>query len=179
MRQRHSFQHFIDVPLTIRELAGAEEIGRCRSDANGAYSDGIIDPHRQPVDIDIQGAIAELAFMKHYKLPWTGRLWTREEWALRRGEGDVGSIQIKSVRKATHKLIIPKKHAHMGDYPYVLVSLHKLPIVVLAGWCWGTFVIRDKWWDETLDVPAWAVRRGSLCPMETFKPSHFFALQAR
>jgi hypothetical protein len=165
--------HFIEVPLTHADLAYGEEIGRSRSDANGEHVDGIIDPHRMPVDIDIQGAIAELAFTKYYGAPWTGRLWTRAEWEQRRQEGDVGPVQIKSVRALHHKMILQSSQRHVFDCPYVLVSLHKLPIAVMSGWCMSTFAMQPRFMNPTLPKRAWAVPRTALCPMATFDLSRF------
>jgi len=169
----HNFQHYIEVPLTDKEIAYATDVGLSRSDVNSTYGDGTLDPHRLPNEIDVQGAIAELAFTKFYGLEWTGQLWTREEWLQKRSEGDVGPVQVKSVRKLHHKLIIRKTQGHLIDCPYVLVSLHALPIAILSGWCMGAYAIRPRFFNPTLPTPAWAVPRSALAPMETFEPSQF------
>lgn len=168
-----AYRHFIDVPLTADEIAHATDVGLSRSDTNGAFKDGMLDPNRLPNEIDVQGAIAELAFTKFYGLVWTGQLWTREEWSRKRSDGDVGTVQIKSARKLHHKLLIRKAQGHLVDHPYVLVSLHTLPVAVLSGWCMGSFAIRPRWFDHSLPVPAWAVPRTRLAPMESFEPSRF------
>jgi len=158
----------IEVELSNEEIARAADIGRARSAVNDLYTDGAIDPHRSGIDIDIQGAIGEFAFAKHYKIAWTGRLWTRQEWEKRRGDGDIGPIQIKTIRDMNHRLIVPEKDAGLKNAPFVLVSLHSLPIATLVGWCMGSYIIQPRFWNISLPRAAWAVYPERLAPMSTF-----------
>jgi hypothetical protein len=79
---------------------------------------------------------------------------------------DIGDlVQVKSVHKATHRLLVPLKDAYLTGAVFVLVQLHELPTVVLGGWCDGSFVIRPERIDNGLPVPAYTLHPARLGPM--------------
>lgn len=161
--------HYVDVELTQQELNHARQVGKARSHYNDHRPDGRISKRLSEHEIDIQGAIAEYAFCKHYGLPWTSRLWADEEWKKRRNDGDVGIVQIKSCARHLHKMIIPKIDP---TAIYVLVSLHKLPIAVLSGWCYGKEIPNEV--DKALPTPNPSMRQSRLWPMCTFPITEAF-----
>lgn len=157
------------VELTQAQIDYAMMIGEQRTRVNDAYADGAIDPNRSPTEIDRQGAIGELATALFLDVPWSG-IWSRTEWVRRRTTaGDVGCVQVKSVNKATHRLLIPLKDSYRTDAVFVLVFLHELPSAMLAGWCEGEFAIQDHRIDYTLPVPAYAIPPTRLGPMSKLK----------
>lgn len=100
-----------------------------------------------------RGAMAELAFSRLSGLPWTGRLFTADQWknpATR--PRDVAPFEIRS-RPQREKDLAVRPHDD-DDAIFVLSWTHRLPMVGFVGWAFGR-----------------EIKKHPLCPVKV--PAHY------
>lgn len=107
-------------------------------------------------DMNINGAIGELALAKHLGWYWDGALGNFKA-------DDVGHHQVRATTWENGRLLI--HHEDKDDRKFVLVTLHDMPCVTLAGWMLGQDAKDPAYWAEP--------RRGRGCyavPQEMLRP---------
>lgn len=85
-------------------------------------------------NIDIQGALAELAFSKAFKLKWDRTTWG--------GRYDVGKFQVRSTKHLNGCLLIRKNDEDEDNYVLVIDQCPKFEII---GWLRGKDAKKNKW----------------------------------
>lgn len=138
------------VRLTPEQVAYATRIGRQRHELHDATgrTDPLVDTARTGLDIDVQGACAEMAVSVALHRPWDGAFQKLAEWRVWRRLGhDVDGLQVRCTNYATGGLCV---HKTDPDQPFILVLDRDAPEYVLAGWVMGSFAKQDMYWDETL-----------------------------
>lgn len=158
----------IDMLLTADELTVCRDVGLARHSTHTSVEDGRVDQNRTSEEIHVQGAIGEFAFAKRFNLPWTGRLWTHSEWQTHRSAADVGDVEVKTRPQGWHGLLVKQDEAALlPEKSYVLALTHKLPTVVLAGWCMKSAICSPFRWKGWLPSPAFLIEQSELAPMAT------------
>jgi hypothetical protein len=151
------------VPLEWREvrLAGLAGVDRrlmnlCHrtADRNGAPS------RDHGWDIDIQGAIGEMAVAKHFGFYWFGG------WPLRVGDGDVGRHQVRSTTLEHGGLIVHPDDP--DDVPFILVLVGQPHRPRIVGWMSGKEAKQDRYWRSDVRDPTFIVPQSALHPIAEF-----------
>lgn len=152
------------VTLTFAEMLVAGNGGVLRH--VNAVKRRVQDPdahHRDPLEAQVSGAIAEWAVAK-----WLGVLWdpsvglTWEEVA--QVPGDVGKIEVRSTPYPSGCL--PLHDYSFDDRAYVLVLSHRAPEYTLAGWLWGREGKDRRFWRADLPRPCFLAPQGELRSMD-------------
>jgi len=120
-----------------------------------------IQQEKKGLDSDWHGAIGEAAVAKHYRVWWDGGVmgvFTQK---------DVGRHQVRATPYETGHLFI---HNEDADHDiFILALLHKLPIVVLAGWQRAGLCKNPDWWrDNGEGRTAFWVKQNILWSMKSF-----------
>lgn len=153
------------IELTNYEMDQAADVGRSRNAINrdAGQADGCV---MESLDIDIQGAQAELAVAKAFKMEWTGRLYTYQDWQDWRKNGhDVGPIEVRSTRHENGRLILHPSDNNKS--PFVLIRSHKSPEFDIVGWQWGVVGKSDHYWhDVGYGRPCFYVPNAKLRPIQ-------------
>lgn len=135
------------VKLTQNDLKYAEAAAmkRNKSQRDGDRADGkVLD---DSLGIDIQGAEAELAVAKAFKLPWDGEFLRLEKWFDWRNSGhDVSGLEVRSTYHKRGSLILHPKDK--DDAPFVLVLTNDRPIYNLVGWNFGRSGKKSQYWRD-------------------------------
>lgn len=154
------------VKLTPNDLRYAELAARKRnqSQRDGNRVDGKV--LEDSLGIDIQGAEAELAVAKAFKLPWDGMFLALERWFDWRDAGhDVSGLEVRSTRHERGRLILHP--TDKDDSPYILVLAHLRPIYVLAGWNFGREGKNPEFWEDVgYGRPCYYLPQSELRPMD-------------
>jgi len=151
----------MDVTLTWAETLAAVSIGGYRRIASLqagliSYSEGLSWTE------DIEGAGAELAVAKYLD-----RFWTASVNSFDRDVGDVGRLQVRRVRKATHRLIVRQRD--LDDHKFILVA-GELPKFDVAGWIYGHEAKQTEYLDDPNDrESAYFVPRSALRPTKELR----------
>lgn len=104
------------------------------------------------------GCVGEKATAIYTGLYWDGSISDL-------GAVDVGAmVQVRTRTKAYYELML---HPDDADrLPFVLVLIHKLPVVILRGWVFGSEGKQDRFWGEYVkDRPAFFVPQKTMRPM--------------
>jgi hypothetical protein len=107
------------------------------------------------------GCVGEKATAIYTGLYWDGSIGNL-------GAVDVGSrvqgVQVRTRLKAYYELMLHEDDA--DTLPFVLVLIHKLPVVILRGWVLGREGKQDRFWMEYVkDRPAFFVPHKTMRPM--------------
>jgi hypothetical protein len=104
------------------------------------------------------GCVGEKATAIYTGLYWDGSIGDL-------GAVDVGGrIQVRARSKAYYELMLHPDDA--DTLPFVLVLIHKLPVVILRGWVFGSEGKQDRFWMEYVkDRPAYFVPHKTMRPM--------------
>ncbi len=144
---REIFGEKMRVLLTPNDLKYAENAARKRnqSQREGNRADGkVLD---DSLGIDIQGAEAELAVAKAFRLPWDGEFMNLERWFDWRNSGhDVSGLEVRSTYHKNGSLIL---HPKDNDYsPFILVLTNDRPVYRLVGWNFGRAGKKSEYWRD-------------------------------
>ncbi|MFW9879540.1 MAG: hypothetical protein ACFFG0_41215 [Candidatus Thorarchaeota archaeon] len=135
------------VKLTKNDLKYAEEIAckRNKSQRDGDRTDGKV--LEDSLAIDIQGAEAELAVAKAFKLLWDGSFLELDKWFNWRDQGhDVSGLEVRSTHHPKGCLILHPKDK--DNSPFILVLTHQRPVFILAGWNIGREGKKSEYWRD-------------------------------
>ena len=142
--------------LSKEQLSLATQVGelRTRNGREAGRNDYLKCDRALAGSKDVQAAIAECALALKTGFPWRAfKPIGRHQGRANCEEPDVGPLEVKSISKPHHKLIL---HSH----PLMLVPhvrlLVEVPRVAFTGWAFGFEVWKDKYWDTTLPTPAYA-----------------------
>lgn len=154
----------MNIKLTDADVALATEIGTQRHTFKQKH-------RRDDLAQNVRGAAAELA---------VARLLGTEifdEWLAHRAYltdephrgADLGlAVEIKTIRKADHSLLIPRTEINQNHTEHAIVLvLVDLPVCTVRGWVAGHEAMRPEFWDETLPRPCWRVPEDLLQPFHT------------
>lgn len=136
----------LKVKLTEEEINLAYEIAhkRNQSQRKANRKDGKV--LEDSIEIDKQGALAELAVAKCLGRLWDGKFFEIHEWLNYRQSGnDVSGLEIRSTKHKNGRLII---HPNDKDYvPYVLVIQDKDDFE-LVGWLYAFEAKRPEYFKD-------------------------------
>ena len=140
--------------LSSNQLELAIRIGKLRTASGSGRGDYLSCDRAISGSFDIQAAVAECAMALRTGFPWRAYKPAGEH----KGRGvvqdpDVGPIEVKSVSKAHHKIILHSKPILMAPHVRLLVNG---PEVTFTGWAFGFEIWDKKHWDESLPTPAYA-----------------------
>jgi hypothetical protein len=157
------------VKLTKNDLRYAESVAlnRNQSQRDGQRADGkVLD---DSLGIDIQGAEAELAVAKAFKLPWDGSFLDLDRWFDWREKGhDVSGLEVRSTHHKKGCLILHPKDR--DDAPFILVLTHERPIFTLVGWNFGRAgKLPEYWRDVGYGRPCYYLPQDKLLSMGTLQ----------
>lgn len=142
--------------LSDEQLALATMVGKLRT-SNGreaGRNDYLKCERALAGSNDVQASIAECALALKTGFPWRAfKPIGRHKGRAACGEPDVGPLEVKSISKAHHKLILHSHPLMLSPHVRLLVES---PRVTFTGWAFGFEVWNDKHWDATLPTPAYA-----------------------
>jgi len=107
-------------------------------------------------DVDIEGALGEMAFAKYRDLYWSG--------AADFGEGDVGDTEVRTTKYANGHLLLYPSSAHNKRFALMIGSLGSYKV---AGWLSGKDGKQPKFWRE---MGSGSGRRAFMVPQDELKP---------
>lgn len=154
----------ITIDLSWSEVHQAAQTGtnRCLN----ALRKGLKDAHGYEgfgFDISIQGALGEIALAKYLNVYWDQYNSKRETWY----EGDVGSFEVRTIRKRHHNLTL---HQRDRDNRAYILACAEPPTVLLLGWIMGKDGKLEKYWTEPQKGrPCFLFPRNKLKPMGELK----------
>lgn len=153
------------VSLSPTEIAQAMEVASRRNQMQRAAGrpDGKV--IEDSLDIDVQGACAELAVAKALGLPWDGKFFDDAEWLVWRTSGhDVSGLEVRSTRYRSGRLILHRDDS--DDLPFVLVRACDNALFEIVGWYWGRDGKKEQWWEDVgRNRPCFYVPNDLLRPM--------------
>jgi hypothetical protein len=141
--------------LTDENLQLAIKVGNLRTGLGKDRGDYLKCDRSPSGSHDRSAAIAECAIALETGFDW----FAYSDLHLGRSEEDtpdVGPLEVKSIRKPKHKLILHSEPQMRRPHVLVLVTDD---VVEIIGWCFGFEVWREELFDKTLPTPAHA--RGS------------------
>lgn len=145
--------------LSKRQMELAAHIGNLRtaSGRDSGRKDYLSCDRAIAGDSDVQAAVAECAMALKTGFPWRAYKSSSEhKGRCKELEPDVGPIEIKSISKPHHQIIL---HSHpIMNAPHVSL-LVKGNEVTFMGWAFGFEIWNEKHWDESLPTPAYARRK--------------------
>jgi hypothetical protein len=140
----------IEVKLSPEQVAFATKIGRKRHELHNSTGrvDPLVDTSRTGLDVDVQGACAEMAVSVALKRPWDGAFQKLEDWRIWRKIGhDVSGLQVRCTNYATGGLCIHESDPN--DHPFLLVIDRDAPTYIIAGWIFGRDAKKPAYWNTT------------------------------
>lgn len=126
-----------EVTLTWHEAAMAVEVAKLRRLAslkNGRTPSA--NGRKDGWTEDMEGACAELAVAKHFRIYWGGSVDTFKS------EPDVGHLEVRATSHPSGRLII--RHDDADDAKFVL-AVGVCPTYRLVGWLFGREGKQDRW----------------------------------
>jgi hypothetical protein len=140
--------------LTDKQMQLAIRVGNLRT-KSGAGRGDYLSCGRAPSGMsDVQAAIAECAMALKTGFPWRAYKSSSEHKGRSKcPEPDVGPLEIKSISKPHHKLILHSEPMMLTPHVRLLVNG---PEVTFMGWAFGFEVWDPKHWDASLPTPAYA-----------------------
>lgn len=152
----------MNVVLTTEQIAYATSVAHLRNEnAIKAYADSHKHGFRgNNLQIHIEGALAEMAAAKALGLQWDDGPWKRVS-------SDVGSLQIRSTKYLTGKLIV--RPVDSDEDVFVLV-IARCPEFELKGWLKGKDAKRTQFlYNQNGRPPAYFVPQHCLQPMSVLE----------
>lgn len=140
--------------LTDAQMDLAVRVGKLRT-ASGLGLKDYLHCEQAPSGLsDIQAAIAECAMALYTGLPWRAYKSAPEHLGMGACQTpDVGPIEVKSISRPHHKLILHSKPMMEAPHARLLVVKNE---VTFTGWAFGFEIWSDKYWDKSLPTPAYA-----------------------
>lgn len=140
--------------LTDAQMDLAIRVGKLRMESGIGRGDYLSCERSPSGQSHIQAAIAECAMALYTGLPWRAHKSASEH----KGRGvcqtpDVGPIEVKSISRPHHKLILYSKPMMETPHARLLVINNE---VTFTGWAFGFEVWNQKYWDKSLPTPAYA-----------------------
>lgn len=140
--------------LTEKQMEIAIRVGKLRMESGVGCGDYLSCERSPSGRSHIQAAIAECAMALYTGFPWRAHKSASEH----NGMGvcltpDVGPIEVKSISRPHHKLILYSKPMMESPHARLLVVNNE---VTFTGWAFGFEVWNKKYWDESLPTPAYA-----------------------
>ena len=159
MHKRQLKQYSDVVTLTESELEMGFAIGKMRrieSLKKGLQNAHGFDARPSMIDIDVYGALAEIAYCKYRNTYWSGPVNNYKD-------PDAGdSVQVRHSQLNNASLILRENDRE--DYYYVLVT-GEMPTFKICGWIQGADGKRDNFLRAPNNrPPAWFVPQSSLKP---------------
>lgn len=141
--------------MEVRVAAFAGVDRRIRALAHGLadYHAGAASKPDRGWELDVQGALAEMAAAKVLDLYWAGG-WPPA--------GDVARVQVRSTVLPDGRLVVNQDDP--DDVPFVLV-VGVPPVLRLPGWMSGREAKAARWWQADVACPAFFVPQAALHPM--------------
>ena len=111
------------------------------------------------------GVAGEIAYAKH-----KGVYWMPPFRPQRAGEGDVGSVQVRTSSRIDGDLIL---HPRDGDDDTWVLVVGNPPDLYIVGWCWGRQGKLDRYWGDKArnGRPAFFVPQSVLIPFQDSSPA--------
>lgn len=151
------------VTLTPEEEQFAENVGRERNriQREAGLGDGRV---INSLQADIQGALAEQAVAKGFKLPWDGA-WDHVRWQNERHAGkDVGEYGVRSTEHGHGHLLLHPRDP--DDVKFILVLEHRRPLYIIKGWCYAKEGKKpENWRDVGYERPCFFTPHNVLRPL--------------
>jgi hypothetical protein len=124
------------VVLSRSEMISAGTVGLIRRIVSvGKLNDQMHSPDANPWQIDIEGAMAEMAYAKAMGMFWSGSVGTFKA-------PDVGDVQIRSTPRASNSLII---RANDKDDDIFVLVVGSAPEYTIAGYIRGEDGKKQEW----------------------------------
>ena len=145
--------------MEVRVAAVAGVDRRIRALAHGLadFHPGAASKSERGWELDIQGALAEMAAAKVLDLYWAGG-WPKD--------GDVARHQIRSTVLQDGRLVVNTDDP--DDCPFILV-VGAPPRLRIPGWMSGREAKQARWWQAGVQWPAFFVPQAALHPMEELR----------
>jgi hypothetical protein len=140
--------------LTDKQMQLAIKIGKMRADSGAGRGDYLSCDRSPSGHSHVQAAIAECAMALYTGFPWRAHKPASEHKGRKVCQvPDVGPIEVKSISKAHHKLILYSTPLMESPHVRLLVNGSE---VTFMGWAFGFEVWDPKHWDTSLPTPAYA-----------------------
>ncbi len=156
------------VELTQHQLDLGVGVGHQRNalHRNHGRADGIVRSGTS-LEMDIDGALAELAVCVAFNEPWANAFVPQiTDWdARRKALHDVGSMEVKSTKYAGGCLLVQPQFS--DESPYVLVVTNLSPVFRIAGWLYGWEVKQPQFWRVDVPRPCFMAPQSALRPVNT------------
>ena len=138
---------------SMRRISNAKK-PTVRTDAGEAADDW---------NIDIDGAMAELALAKRLRLLWVPGTTGRCDFD--------GGIEVRSTIKHDNRMIFRERDTEKEGWQekrYVLVT-GRFPTLWVRGWVYGREAAQDEWWQDVGNgrPPAWFIPSSALHSIST------------
>lgn len=159
----------ITVQLTLQERIEALNVARQRQNVNRGSGRGDAKVLKNGLEVDVQGAIGEIAIAKHFNLVWDGKIKSNEEWLEWRKSGhDVSGLEVRFTKHRKGNLILQKKDK--DDGMFVLITQIEPGRYEIVGWCFGLEGKQSHYWkDVGYGRPCFYVPREKLRKLEELK----------
>lgn len=156
----------IRVTLTDTDLEMAKKYAKMRRDANRRI--GTTDQaYIKGSEADLVGIKGEIAASIATGIPWENYYTPPEQrdgW-LKAKMPDLGEdIEVRTVTKPTHRLIVHKRNP--TEWRYLLVYQHTHNQLNVVGWQHGETIKQDQYWEPNFPEPAYAYPQRLLRPIE-------------